>query len=684
MTANSSPDRIQHILALVLAIWFAFLALAYHQSFPAGTLPAHGLTLLVAALILCAAAGLGHAPAAALLGENGSGGIRVLAGLGLGMGILSLVILLLLATGLASALTGWLLIAAGCLLGGRTLAARIQGPWGMLPGASGSVREEIRERWWSLPAMALAGAGWIAALGAALAPAEFYDALIYHLAVPDRYLSSGQVGALSDLFYSQFPAGQGMIYALAMLVTGTRIEAGTLAQVLHLLTGAAAVAATFLAGRRHLSPGVGLLGAVLLATVPGLLLVAIYPIADLAATLYGALVLSTLLELAAREGGERDASRSRRLAVLAGLLSGLALGVKYTTALVVGLPAAAWLVARARRLHRDRIRELLVFAVAAVLAFAPWAVRNALVSGNPAAPYMAGLFGSEESGPALGDELAKRMPEGEGVSGVLLHVLTGPVRVSMERMGAGGYLGIAMVFLIPFVFLARRGAPALAPLAVVSIVAILAWSATVQVTRYLFPALPALVLLAALGASSLTRAAPMIRSPLAVCLGWLIAHNLYLFGVLAITINPYGVVAGVEMPGEYLARRVSYYPAASFINTQLPETSRIMMVGEGRGYYLERDYAAGSPYDRIPLARLAERAVEEGMSLAGVLRSRGFTHLLVSQPEMARIARMHGRRGYFDHLAEEPREAARALLNEASRRTLFQSNGVRVMEVPEG
>jgi 4-amino-4-deoxy-L-arabinose transferase-like glycosyltransferase len=680
MHPSEPTERRQHLLALVLAVWFAFLALLYHEGFPAGTLPAHGLVLLVAALMLCSSAGLGVVPARRLLGEGAPGSLLAVTALGLGLGILSTLVLVLLATGLGSGLTGWLLLAVGLVAGGRALARHLELALTELAGSERSVIQELEERWWALPAIALAGAGWMIALAAALAPVEFYDALIYHLAVPDRYIASGAVEPLPDIFYAHFPAAQGMLYALGMLLTTDRVEAGSLAQILHLMLGLAAVVTTFIAGRRHLSPGVGLLGALLLATIPGVLLIAVYPIADLAATFYGALMVAVLLE--ARRQETVEGSGPMRLAALAGLLAGLALGVKYTAAVSVGAPAFGWMLLRARRLEPARIREVIIFVVAAAAAFTPWAVRNAAVAGNPVAPYLSGIFGAPVGGPGLAEELSKRMPAGEGVAGIAAHVLTGPVRIWRERLGAGGYLGAALLLLVPFVFLGRDRPKALLPLAVIALAGLAAWSATVQVSRYLFPVLPALTLLAAYGGAALLRAAPMARTPLAVCIGWFTLHNLYLFAILVMTINPFGVALGIEMPADYLARRVDYYPAASFINSQLPESARIMMVGEGRGYYLERDYAAGSAYDSMPLGRLAVRAASTGSSLAGLLHAEGFTHLLVNRTEMARIAKMHGREGYFDGLDPAARASIAGLLGAAASRTLLDRQGVSLLEIP--
>jgi hypothetical protein len=675
MQAAESSDRTPHILAVIFAIWFAFLAIRYHESFPAGTLPGMGLILFTALLILAGAQSLGVPLLEILVGGRVPAPLSWLLALGIGLGAVQMLMFAALAVGGVHPAVGWVILSGTLLVGARRLAAWIESLPRDEPGEVRRMWMDVRARWWAAPVLGIAAVGWAAALGAALAPAEFYDALIYHLAVPDHYLAGGGMGSIPGNFYAHFPAGQGMLYALGMMLAGERIDAGSLAQVLHLLMGLGAVLITLVAGLRHLSTAVGLLGAVLLATVPGILLVSTYPIADLAVTFFGALTLAALLEARAGSGA------GGRWILLAGIFGGFALGVKYIAALSVCLPAAVWLGWRARRLEPPRMKELVVFLLTVSALFAPWAARNMAVTGNPVSPYLASVFGAPASAPGLGDELSRRLPDEAGAAAVAGHFLSGPWRAGLERMGAGGYLGVALVLLIPFIFLKRGHPPAVTLLAVTGITAVVAWATTVQVTRYLFPALPALALLAAQGAATLMRKAPLLRAPLAAGLGWLLLHNIYLFGVLAVTMNPYGVAFGVEMPEDYLARRVSYYPAAAFINSQVPWGAKILLIGEGRGYYLERTYDANTPFDRILVQPMAERAARENRSLAGVLREAGYTHLLVSAPEMERISRLTGRSDYFGEFEPPARATVVSLLRGEGTRTLFEQRGVGVMEI---
>lgn len=566
MPAPDRPRRSPWILLPVFAGWYLILASTWHAGFPPGTLPRHAWVLLLAILILGAGGGIGSWIRRWILPTPVSAPLSILLSLGLGLGALELILFAAMATGIATPVAGWALVSIALAAGG----------FGLLGGTGRAASFDpeclpTARRPWAIALLGVASLAWLVALAAALAPAEFYDALIYHLAVPDLLLRQGGLGGVDGNFYSLFPANQGMLYALGMLLAGNKLVAGSLAQVIHLALGAGTVLATFTVGARHLSVRVGILGAGLLAVVPGILLTATWPVADLAVAFNGILVVACLLE--AR--GAQDRPAERRWILTAGLFAGLALGVKYTAAPVVLLPAAALLIWRARRAERRHLVHLAIFLAAIAAAFAPWAARNVAVAGDPLAPYLGPMLGSEERGPTLPEEIRRRGPEETGPEGLARYYLGSPWRLSTERIGAGGYLGIAFLLLVPFVLLRRNPPPAVGTLAFLALAGLAGWTLSVQVTRYLFPALPAFALLAAQGAQALARAAPVLRVAVAMGLGWVVLHGLYIFSVLVITINPFGVVAGVEMPEDYLARRVAYYEAARHLNEQAPEGSRI-------------------------------------------------------------------------------------------------------------
>ncbi|HUK13928.1 MAG TPA: hypothetical protein VLW17_11565, partial [Thermoanaerobaculaceae bacterium] len=68
----------------------------------------------------------------------------------------------------------------------------------------------------------------------------------------------------------------------------------------------------------------------------------------------------------------------------------------------------------------------------------------------------------------------------------------------------------------------------------------------------------------------------------------------------------------------------------------LPAASRVLFVGEPRGFGFPRDFAAPSQHDVSPLRELLERNLSPE-DAAKELSRRGFTHLLINWGELGRL-----------------------------------------------
>src|SRR5262249_52694901 len=101
----------------------------------------------------------------------------------------------------------------------------------------------------------------------------------------------------------------------------------------------------------------------------------------------------------------RDGSAVRS-ASASGLWAGFACGFKYTAIPTVALPMlVAWLIAR-----RAQLRAAIAFTISALAAFAPWALRNTINTGNPVFPLARQVF--HERPGIWSDDAAARWAEG--------------------------------------------------------------------------------------------------------------------------------------------------------------------------------------------------------------------------------------------------------------------------------
>lgn len=640
------------LLPLVSAAWFVVVLSRYHrvpEGFPAWSFA----SLLSDAALLAAIAFAAWGAGAAIMRWTGlssdglASGCRAAEELGAGLGALAFAVFALSALGILYRPLVLVIFIAAFVAGVAAVMRRSSAP------ASRTVIGDAWERGCAATQRALLLLAGVATLAAALAPPEFYDALIYHLAVPEAYIRHHGMVAIEGNYYASFPANMGMLYVVGLMLGGAAT-----AQGIHWLCAAATAAAIHATASRHCGRSTGLLAASLFALTPGVLIVSTWAIADLCVTLFATLCFGALLDLWA--GGDR------RALLKAGLFAGLAMGTKYTAALVVCAPAALLLATRpvslpamGARMFR-RAADIALFAAVVLALVSPWFARNAILEGSPLAPYVGGRAG--DASPSISDEVARRLPKEGGAAGLIAHYLGAPWSVTMERLGQGGYLTPVFLMFVPLIAFVWKDLPRAAlPVALLAGGGLVAWALTTQVTRYLMPVLPLFAILAALAAARIPRWIA------AAAVLWCLLYGLFLFGALEETVGVYRVVTGVESRDEYLSRRVSYYPAARFLGT-LPRDARVLFAGEGRTFYVPREAVAATPFDRPAIDRYDAATGEDALRAA--LRKDGITHLLVSDPELKRT------RG----------DTAAAFMQRhfpsGAPRRIFDQNGVEVYQLP--
>jgi hypothetical protein len=95
--------------------------------------------------------------------------------------------------------------------------------------------------------------------------------------------------------------------------------------------------------------------------------------------------------------------------------------------------------------------------------------------------------------------------------------------------------------------------------------------------------------------------------------------------VVVLGFSPQLPVIGLETRAEFLSRIVRDFPATYFINNNLPPTSSVLFIGNGRAYYCP-ERCVPDP-DHFRWAReISDAAEAEG--LASWFSEQGFTHLL--------------------------------------------------------
>lgn len=220
-----------------------------------------------------------------------------------------------------------------------------------------------------------------------------WDALAYHLADPKLFLLQHRIPNLPTEHHSNFPFTMEMLFTVGLLYNGY-----ALANLFHLLVAMLTLGGMIGFCSRILHPVVGWLSAVVFFTTPMVLWESSVAYIDVGLACYATLsafaAVSAVGEMEKRRNGEEErqgtvqalSTHPSSLLLLAGLLMGFALGMKYLALVPFGLTILLLLSARVP------VRQVILFVAVAAAVGAPWYIKNVLVMRNPVYPFVTKVF----------------------------------------------------------------------------------------------------------------------------------------------------------------------------------------------------------------------------------------------------------------------------------------------------
>ena len=612
-------------------------------------------------LLITLATGLGRRVVARLGGEPEHPADALALAAPVGLGLLALVVLGLGEIGF---------LTTGGIVAVLVVAAAIGGASGvrLMVGGGRDLATALRRP--SFVDLALL-VGVVGTLLTALAPVTDGDALCYHLQVPKVFLALGSVGFEPDLHETVYPLATELLYAVALALRGQvacRLVQWALGLIFAL--NVAALARPMLGDRARWAAAVALLTPAVSNGMGA-------PLNDVALAAFGNAALHAWLRWHSRP--------SARSAALAGLLAGLAIGVKYPGLAWAGLLGLAMPLAtllppipsflrsaweclnrrsasspseshlgpmlhpphqamgigthhpddaerRERHSHAERrdegeilrrvVSHTAIFATVAILTGGAWYARAYLHTGNPVFPFFRHTFGGSGLDEVL-DPVSRPMAVNPW------NVLTALVSMTLQpdRFDSLAHqFGPAFLLLLPGLALLKP------PRRVAGIVA-LGWlflTACVcvrQSMRFVLIATGPLAVGVAWAASAWRdKATPPAKILYAIFLAMLGAESLLATARARHGLN---VVLGRETAETFLTRREPTYRVGRWIDAKLPASARL--IGQDhRGFYIPRPYAMELAHRR----RTGLGAKQESpAAIVEILRHRGFTHLLLCPPE---------------------------------------------------
>lgn len=487
-----------------------------------------------------------------------------------------------------------------------------------------------------------------------LVPPVSKDELVHHLAVPKLYLKHGGMFEIPFMPFSYYPMNLDLLY-LIPLYFGNDIVPKFIHFSFALLT------AGLLFGylKRRTGSGYALFGVVFFLSIPIIVKLSISAYVDLGVLFFSFASLLLLLKWA-------ESGLKRKFLILSGVMAGLAMGTKYN-ALATGVLLTLFVPILYTRhgkgnFFRSALQGLLFLSIA-LLVFSPWMVRNYSWKKNPIYPLYEHKFNPQKS-PASGE--GEDQSQNEAInSGLGVFVIREgmyhetwweialvPIRIFFEGQDGSpkhfdGKLNPFLLLLPVFAFWRMREEKEevrkekkIMLAFIVLFLAIAFFTSDLRI-RYIAPIIPVLVVLSVMGAEKLHRAIGkgrrgrgrnVVFALLLIALASALAYNgQYVVGQFK-EVEPLGYLTGAISRDNYLDRYRPEYAAMRFINNQLPQDAKVMLVFLGsRGYYCDRSYVYGD--EALGSVFLISENAQE---MNSKLKDRGITHLLIYDPLFGR------------------------------------------------
>jgi len=443
----------------------------------------------------------------------------------------------------------------------------------------------------------------------AIAPAKGNDALIYHLSDAVYFAQHHLVTFIPYTSNSIWPYFMQMLFTLAMLFNNP-----PLAKLFHLSMALFSCLAIYSFGRRYINKEVAFLAAAIFFLTPGVFTQATYAYVDIGWCFYTFIGFYVLMLT--------NINNEKRWLILAGVMCGIAADTKY-----IGLitPVAIGLVFIIKGLlhgenYKDLTRNFALFSVAVLIIIFPYYIRPYLYTGNMFHPLYVKYI----------SEGGWHRPEGFGMERNLINFLVSPWFLTYYpgRIFGGGESQLSPIYLafLPALFFLREKCK---PVLIISIFAgifYFFWFFKFPAVRYILPIIPFLALLSGYVVWAMDDRSRYFGYLTKIIFSIFLVLN---FG-LCIYYNREELVffsngANVD---RYLAKQDRSSAVYQYINKSTPSTSKILLLGEIRTLYLDRENIREiyyRIYDKYHLKDIIE--------IIDDLKSKGITHILYAETQ---------------------------------------------------
>lgn len=404
-------------------------------------------------------------------------------------------------------------------------------------------------------------------LAGALAPEIGNDALSYHIYHPKIFIQNHRIGYIPYTRESLWPYLTEMLYTIGLL-----FKSAGMAKMFHYFFGILTAISVYSYTARFFTKKAGLLAAALFYSAPGIFMQSVYAYVDLSLCFYSFSALYLMMAW--------DEKKDAGLLILSGIFTGFALSVKILGgfAFIALSGLMVFIIAKDRIRPATGLKHLFIFSLSAFLVSCVWYIRSWVILGNPIYPFLPNIF---KSGMASTSQYFGVYGYRTGIMGLLM--LPWDMVMHINSIGSE-QIGVISLAFLPFVFFLPFKKRAIQLTLVFLLIYLASWI-YINNVRFVFTYFAILYILISVGFNAAAKRYRFFIAQLLLCgcvlfnLSLCIYHNL---DALKLTLN-------FMSREEYLCKKERTYPIAKFINENIPLNSRLIVAGEPRFYYFDRD-----------------------------------------------------------------------------------------------
>ena len=470
---------------------------------------------------------------------------------------------------------------------------------------------------------------------AALTPEIFFDSLVYHLGVPGLWLASHGFTNIPENIYSNLFMFHGMIYSAGL----SMLYSDTVPRLINYYALAVTVVSLYGTARRFFSERLPLWASIYFISFILVSSSVLYSGTETFSAMFIMVSLSAALravhELPEQAKNLKDSGTENKTDILffalSGIFAGCAMSVK-ATCLLYSLSIMIAVLCSFRKTPGKAAMPLAVFAAAAAVIVLPWLIKNMVYcGGNPFFPFGTSVFGLPEgyTAESIAAFMADTNPRTSFISW-LIH----PWDIIRGNLSGSELFSPLFFLLLSFVPFLLRLNSALLFIAVFSCSGWLLWSFFSAMPRFALPVMPAASIAAV---SVLCFSGAKLKKILKTII---LAHAFFMWLIFFSLIGNQGrftVLLNRVPASVYLSHMHNIYPAPAwpviqYANDYLDKKDKVLFLGDSRTFYLKRQAAAASVFNREPLAVYAAGA-SDGDEMYRKIIADGFTYILFNPGE---------------------------------------------------